>query len=94
MIAAGNERTIRGVGQSVAFGDKNFEVVKEFVYLESLVTPNKDVSLEIQSRIPTAIFHVHQNSSFTRPWSCWTKREKNQLLVFERKVLQTICGPK
>jgi hypothetical protein len=23
-----------------------------------------------------------------------TKREKNQLLVFERKVLQTICGPK
>jgi hypothetical protein len=23
-----------------------------------------------------------------------TKREKNQLLVFERKVLLTICGPK
>jgi hypothetical protein len=23
-----------------------------------------------------------------------TKREENQLLVFERKVLQTICGPK
>jgi hypothetical protein len=24
----------------------------------------------------------------------WTKGEENQLLVFERKVLQTICGPK
>jgi hypothetical protein len=23
-----------------------------------------------------------------------TKREENQLLVFERKALQTICGPK
>jgi hypothetical protein len=23
-----------------------------------------------------------------------TKREENQLLVFERKVLRTICGPK
>jgi hypothetical protein len=23
-----------------------------------------------------------------------TKREENQLLVFERKVLQPICGPK
>jgi hypothetical protein len=23
-----------------------------------------------------------------------TKREENQLLEFERKVLQTICGPK
>jgi hypothetical protein len=46
MIAAGNERTIRDFGQIVAFGDKTFEVVKEFVFLESLVTPNHDVSLE------------------------------------------------
>jgi hypothetical protein len=23
-----------------------------------------------------------------------TKREENQLLVFERKILRTICGPK
>jgi hypothetical protein len=78
----GNERTIRDVGQSVAFGDKTFEVVKEFVYLRSLVTPNNDVSLEIQRRIQTAnrcffgqrkqsqsrhICHVQQNSSSTRP---------------------------
>jgi hypothetical protein len=54
MFAAGYERTIRDVGQSVAFGDKTFEVVKEFVYLGSLVTPNKDVGLEIQRRIQTA----------------------------------------
>jgi hypothetical protein len=48
MIAAGNERKIRDVGQSVVFGDETFQVVKEFVYLESLVTPNNDVNLEIQ----------------------------------------------
>jgi hypothetical protein len=31
MIAVQNDRTIRDVGQSVAIGDKHFEVVKEFV---------------------------------------------------------------
>jgi hypothetical protein len=31
MIAAWNDTTIRDVGQSVAIGDKDFEVVKEFV---------------------------------------------------------------
>jgi hypothetical protein len=50
MIAAGNERTIHDVGQSVVFGDKTFELVKEFVYLGSLVIRNSDVSLEIQRR--------------------------------------------
>jgi hypothetical protein len=54
MIAARNNRTIRDVGQSVAIGDKHFEVVKEFVYLGSLMTPTNDVSLEIQRRIQTA----------------------------------------
>jgi hypothetical protein len=54
MIAARNDRTIRDVGQSVAVGDKHFEVVKEFVYLGSLMTPTNDVSLEIQRRIQTA----------------------------------------
>jgi hypothetical protein len=46
MIVARNDRTIRDirdVGQSVAIGDKHFEVVKEFVYLRhsrhSLVSP-------------------------------------------------------
>jgi hypothetical protein len=33
MIRAGNAKTIREVGQSLAFGDKTFEIVKEFVYL-------------------------------------------------------------
>jgi hypothetical protein len=47
MIAAGNERTIRDVEHSVAFGDKTFEVVEEFVYLGSLLTLKNDVSLEI-----------------------------------------------
>jgi hypothetical protein len=46
MIAADNARTIRAVGQSVVFGDKTFEVVKEIVYLESLVTPNNGDSKE------------------------------------------------
>jgi hypothetical protein len=40
IIAAGNDRPIRDVGQSVAIGDKTFEVVKEFVYLGSLMTPD------------------------------------------------------
>jgi hypothetical protein len=119
MISAGNERMIRDVGQSVAFGDKTFEVVKEFVYLGSLVTPNNDVSLEIQRRIQTAnrcFFGLRkqlQSRHLSRPTEfiiyktlirpvllygseTWvlTKREENQLLVFERKVLQTICCPK
>jgi hypothetical protein len=54
MIAARNDTTIRDVGQSVAIGDKHFEVVKEFVYLGSLMTPANDVSLEVQQRIQTA----------------------------------------
>jgi hypothetical protein len=46
--------TICDVGKSVAIGDKHFEVVKDFVYLGSLMTPTNDVSLEIQQRIQTA----------------------------------------
>jgi hypothetical protein len=38
----------------VAIDDKNFEVVKEFVYLGSLMTPTNDVSLKIQRGIQTA----------------------------------------
>jgi hypothetical protein len=37
MIASGN-RTILDSKPTVAFGDKNFEVVNEFVYLGALVT--------------------------------------------------------
>jgi hypothetical protein len=56
------------VGHSVAIGDKHFEVVKEFVYLESLMTPTNDVSLNIQhSTYLFATFHARQNSPFTRP---------------------------
>jgi hypothetical protein len=47
MIAARNDRTIRDVGQSVVIGGKHFDVVKEFVYLGSLVTPTNDASLKI-----------------------------------------------
>jgi hypothetical protein len=54
MIAARNDRMIRDVEQSVAIGNKHFEVVKELVYLGSLMTPTNDVSLEIQQRIQTA----------------------------------------
>jgi hypothetical protein len=64
MIAARNDKTIRDVGQSVAIGDKHFEVVKEFVYLGSLMTPTNDVSLEIQRKIQTAnkcFFGLHKH---------------------------------
>jgi hypothetical protein len=119
MIAARNDTTIHDVGQSVAIGDKHFEVVKEFVYLGSLMTPTNDVSQEIQRRIQTAnrfffglrkhlrSSHLSRQTKFTihktliRPVllygsETWvlTKREENQMLVFERKVLRTICGPK
>jgi hypothetical protein len=119
MIAARNDRTIRDMGQCVAIGEKHFEIVKEFVYLGSLMTPTNDVSLEIQRRIQTASrcffglrkhlqsTHLSRQTKFTihktliRPVllygsETWvlTKREENQLLVFERKVLRTICGPK
>jgi hypothetical protein len=47
----GNDTTIRDVGQCVAIGNKHFEVVKEFVYLGSLMTPANDVSLEVQRTI-------------------------------------------
>jgi hypothetical protein len=102
----------------MAIGDKHFEVVKECVYLGSLMTPTNDVSLEIQRRIQTAkrsffglrkhlqSSHLSRQTKVTihktliRPVllygsETWvlTKREENQLLVFERKVLRTICGP-
>jgi hypothetical protein len=107
------------IGRFVTWGDKHFEVVKEFVYLGSLMTPTNDVSLKIQRSIQTAnrcffglrkhlqLSHLSRQTKFTihktliRPVllygsETWvlTKREENQLLVFERKVLRTICGPK
>jgi hypothetical protein len=63
-------------------GEKHFKVVKEFVYLGSLMTPTNDVSLEIQRRsqkksvgassdcpniCSRATFHARQNSPFTKP---------------------------
>jgi hypothetical protein len=53
MVMARN-RTILDVGQTGAFGDKNYEVFNEFVYLKALVTPKNNVGLEIQRRIQTA----------------------------------------
>jgi hypothetical protein len=124
MIAARNDRTVRDVGQTVAIGDKHFEVVKEFLYLGSLMTPTNDVRLEIQRRIQTTnrcffglrkhlqSSHLSCQTKFTIPKftihktlcrpvllfcsETWllTKREENRLLVFERKVLRTICGSK
>jgi hypothetical protein len=99
IIAAGEERTIRDVGQSVAIGDKTFEAIKEFVCLGSLVTPNNDVSLRQQLHLsrPTKFFIY---KTLIRPVLLYgsvtwvlAKREENQLLVFERKVVQTICAP-
>jgi hypothetical protein len=36
MFAAQNDSTIRDVRQSVAIGDKHFEVIKKFVYSPAL----------------------------------------------------------
>jgi hypothetical protein len=118
LIAAGTDRLIRDVGHSVVLGDKTFDVAKAFVYLGSLVTPNNDVSLEIQRRIQTAnrcyfglrkhlqSRHLSRSTkniiykTLIRPVLLYgsetlvlTRREENQLLVFERKVLRTISCP-
>jgi hypothetical protein len=71
MIAAWNDRTIRDVEESVAIDNKHFEVVKEFVYLGSLMTPTNNVSLQIQRRIQTANgfffgLRKHQSSHLSR----------------------------
>jgi hypothetical protein len=97
----------------MAIGDKHFEVVKEFVYLGSLMTPTNYVSLKIQRRSQTVnrcFFGLRKHLQLTkftihkaliRPVllyssKTWvlTKREANQLLVFEKLVLRTICDPK
>jgi hypothetical protein len=67
MIVARNARKICDVRQSVAIGDKHFEVVKEFVYQGSLMTPTNDVSLEIQRRIQTA--HMCSTSAVETPFT-------------------------
>jgi hypothetical protein len=61
MIAAQNDRTIRDVKQSGAIGKKDFEVVKEFANLGSLMTPTNNVSLEIQRKIQ--IFWLQKGAS-------------------------------
>jgi hypothetical protein len=114
MIATRNDKTIRDVGQSVAIGEKHFEVVKEFVYLGSLMTPTNGVSLEIQIGANRCFFglckhlqwsHLPRQTKFTihktlihpvllygsETWML-TKREENELVVFERKALRMICG--
>jgi hypothetical protein len=35
----------------VAFGNKNYEVVNEFVYLGALVTPKNDVEYSEESKV-------------------------------------------
>jgi hypothetical protein len=77
MVAARNDRTIRDVEQSVAFGDKLFEVVKEFVYLGSPMTRvwkyneesrlHRGASSDCANICSRAIFHARQNSPFRRP---------------------------
>jgi hypothetical protein len=71
---AARKLTLCDVGQS----DKHFEAVKELVYLESLMTPTNDVSLEVQRRIQIgassdcanicsrATFHARPNSPFQK----------------------------
>jgi hypothetical protein len=84
-VATRNDRTIRDVEQSVAIGDKHFEVDKEFVYLGSLMTPTNDVILEIQRRIQTAnrcFFGLRkrlQSSLFSRQTKFTIHQAKNPI---------------
>jgi hypothetical protein len=67
-----NEQKTKYMIATVAFGDRKFEVVNEFVYLGALLTPQNEVGFEIQRRIQTAnrclcdlcghlIWHVRQS---------------------------------
>ena len=51
MIASKKSHTEHAIGQNISIGDKNFEVVDEFVYLGALVRGDNDISLEIKRRI-------------------------------------------
>ena len=51
MIASKKSHTVPAVGQNILIGDKNFEVVDEFVYLGAMVRRDNDISLEIKRRI-------------------------------------------
>jgi hypothetical protein len=47
-VIAAENRIILDAIQTVAFNDKNFEVVNEFVYFGALLIPKNDVDLEMQ----------------------------------------------
>jgi hypothetical protein len=89
MIAARNDRTIRDVGQSVAIGDKNFEVVKEFVYLQRRIQTANRCFFGLHKHLQSS--HVSRqtiltiNKTLIHPVllygsEAWvlTKREENQ----------------
>jgi hypothetical protein len=50
-LLAAENRTILAAGQTMTFGDRNFEVVNEFVYLGGLETPKNDVGLDSKLQI-------------------------------------------
>ena len=74
-IASKGSHTRLTIGQNKLIGDKNFEVIDEFVYLSALVRRDNDISLEIKRRIFAAnkisfcpnrkIFHVKINTLCT-----------------------------
>jgi hypothetical protein len=95
MIAARNDRTIRDVGQSVAIRDKHFEVVKEFVYLGSLITPTNDVRLEKQRRIQTAnrcFFGLRKHLQYFRVRrGCWPKGRRTNCSYLRGTIENGVC---
>jgi hypothetical protein len=101
MIAARNDKTISDVGSSVESvyleslitptNDVSFEIhlLQIGAFLDCA-----NICLSRQTK-----FNIHKTLIRlvliygSETW-VWIKREENQLLVFERKVLQTMCGPK
>jgi hypothetical protein len=84
LIAAGN-RTVLDTGQAVAFGDKNFEAVNEFVYLRALVTPviSPEVIFTIhKTLICQVLVHASKESVLTR------REEKRLLRLVARYMAQ------
>jgi hypothetical protein len=69
-------RTIFAAGQTVAFGDMNFEVVSKFLYLGALMTPKNDIGLEIHRRIQT-----------TNRWFCGLRKHLRSSHLARQKKL-------
>jgi len=54
MLASASANLTKRIGQNITLGDYNFEVVKEFTYLGTLVNSDDNLGAEIRRRVVVA----------------------------------------